>query len=650
MFESETTWQVDAAAEKLSNSLFMTPGPNFEKSDNSQVKKSSARKKSKKNKRKQNPKNDSSNHPTPTAVRPVAYSTPRLAAGNKRNKYKNFSQSKDGQVIPKGSNAVQCDEKISNDRDKDELKQSNVLTKKKGKHEAIKKNEKVTNKENGVDKSEAKLANGSLRNKTTTPDTKSESSKKKKLKKTKSNERDDEKIKTNEKTESESTDSQIAKKKKKKPKRKVQQQTNDNSEPASPTPVDKTVKSKKKKTEGIEMTPTHEIKKVEVNSGNFVRSKKKRKNKSKNKYAMLAGVNKADKKDFLIKFNVKEYVEKLETKKKEVENAEKTNSGSHKTKSHKRKRKVKQTDDIQKVENDGSSKEDLNTELTEDLNQTTETNMSKKLKAKHTLFKKDKLQAIFNERQPEPDTDKPVESKKMKNSSNKSKTPQTSEKKTPKHSAFHQKMVDQLNAARFRYLNEQLYTCSGQDAYKLFSEDEAAFDVYHKGFQSQVSKWPSNPVDIIIEYIKQQPKKRVVADFGCGDAKIADSVPNKVHSFDLVAVNEHITACDIANVPLTDGSVDIAVFCLALMGTNLVDYLKEAHRVLRKKGTLKIAEVVSRFENLNRFIIQVEKLGFMLERKDESNKMFVMLDFKKGGNMDPSAEPIQLLPCVYKKR
>lgn len=42
----------------------------------------------------------------------------------------------------------------------------------------------------------------------------------------------------------------------------------------------------------------------------------------------------------------------------------------------------------------------------------------------------------------------------------------------------------------------------------------------------------------------------------------------KVHSFDLVAKFPHITATDMANVPLPDASVDVGVFCLALMGTN----------------------------------------------------------------------------------
>lgn len=75
-------------------------------------------------------------------------------------------------------------------------------------------------------------------------------------------------------------------------------------------------------------------------------------------------------------------------------------------------------------------------------------------------------------------------------------------------------------------------------------------------------------------------RKLVVADMGCGDAKIARSVQQKVHSFDLAAPNKWVTACDIAHVPLASKSVHIVIFCLALMGTNLVDFINEAHRIL----------------------------------------------------------------------
>jgi ribosomal RNA-processing protein 8 len=52
---------------------------------------------------------------------------------------------------------------------------------------------------------------------------------------------------------------------------------------------------------------------------------------------------------------------------------------------------------------------------------------------------------------------------------------------------------------------------------------------------------------------------------GCGDARLAQTVPNKTHSFDLVSKNPRVTACDVAHVPLENESVDIVVFCLALM-------------------------------------------------------------------------------------
>lgn len=78
-----------------------------------------------------------------------------------------------------------------------------------------------------------------------------------------------------------------------------------------------------------------------------------------------------------------------------------------------------------------------------------------------------------------------------------------------------------------------------------------------------------------------RPKTLIVADFGCGTAKLAKSVRQKVHSFDLIAVDDTVTACDVAHVPLENKSVDVVVFCLSLMGTNLRDYILEANRVLK---------------------------------------------------------------------
>jgi ribosomal RNA-processing protein 8 len=106
---------------------------------------------------------------------------------------------------------------------------------------------------------------------------------------------------------------------------------------------------------------------------------------------------------------------------------------------------------------------------------------------------------------------------------------------------------------------------------------------YHKGFARQVELWPENPVDIFIAQLKAMPKTLKVADMGCGDAKIAQSVEQKVHSFDLASPNKWVTACDVSKVPLGPQSVDVVIFCLALMGTNLVDFINEAHRILKPK-------------------------------------------------------------------
>ena len=53
------------------------------------------------------------------------------------------------------------------------------------------------------------------------------------------------------------------------------------------------------------------------------------------------------------------------------------------------------------------------------------------------------------------------------------------------------------------------------------------------------------------------PQNWVIADFGCGEARIAHTIPNKVHSFDLVAANDKVTACDMACVPLVAKAVDV---------------------------------------------------------------------------------------------
>ncbi|XP_077300605.1 uncharacterized protein LOC143921267 [Arctopsyche grandis] len=218
--------------------------------------------------------------------------------------------------------------------------------------------------------------------------------------------------------------------------------------------------------------------------------------------------------------------------------------------------------------------------------------------------------------------------------------------------SLRERMIEKLKGARFRYLNEQMYLKQSNEAIQLFKEDPGAFQAYHDGYKQQINKWPLNPLDIIISDISKLPKSHIIADLGCGEARLAQSVQQKVHSFDLVALNPSVTACDMCHTPLLTAHVDVVVFCLSLMGTNLRDYLMEANRILKIGGLLKIAEVESRFENIDQFVSDIQKYGFSLIKKDFNNELFYFIDLKKENEVKKRNKlpQLNLNPCLYKKR
>lgn len=212
-------------------------------------------------------------------------------------------------------------------------------------------------------------------------------------------------------------------------------------------------------------------------------------------------------------------------------------------------------------------------------------------------------------------------------------------------------VTSKLMAAQFRFINEQLYTRSSKEAKHLFTKDKKLFQVYHDGYSQQISRWPNNPLDAIITFIQKKPASWVIGDFGCGDARLARSVKNKVHSFDLVACNDRVTIADIAHVPLPNESLDVVVLCLSLMGTNFADFISEANRTLKMKGILLIAEIESRFKSLLKFKNLMKNMGFQLKR-EEKNSYFISFNFMKTRqpNRQFKSAVGLLKPCVYKKR
>ncbi|GAB0099510.1 Ribosomal RNA-processing protein 8 [Sergentomyia squamirostris] len=218
--------------------------------------------------------------------------------------------------------------------------------------------------------------------------------------------------------------------------------------------------------------------------------------------------------------------------------------------------------------------------------------------------------------------------------------------------SLRERLIGSLKGSRFRFINEQLYTSQGSEARKIFEEDTTAFRVYHDGYRQQVSQWPLNPLDVIIKSVRKMPKDYIIGDFGCGEARLAKSVAHKVYSLDLVSEQQDVIACDMANTPLTKNSLNVVVYCLSLMGTNLKDFLLEANRLLKMGGLVKIAEVQSRFTKVTDFIKNVERCGFKLMDKDLRKNYFFFMTFKKISNISKSAhmEDFSLKPCLYKKR
>jgi SAM-dependent methyltransferase len=121
---------------------------------------------------------------------------------------------------------------------------------------------------------------------------------------------------------------------------------------------------------------------------------------------------------------------------------------------------------------------------------------------------------------------------------------------------------------------------------------------YHTLYREARKDWVVVPYEEIIRWCEQRRDfDHVIGDFGCGEAQLAAALDgiHTVHSFDHVAINPKVIACDMAHVPLDDSSLDVAVFSLSLMGSNLTDYLREAYRTLRLDGFLYIVEATSRF-------------------------------------------------------
>ncbi|KDR83585.1 hypothetical protein GALMADRAFT_235848 [Galerina marginata CBS 339.88] len=241
--------------------------------------------------------------------------------------------------------------------------------------------------------------------------------------------------------------------------------------------------------------------------------------------------------------------------------------------------------------------------------------------------------------------------------------------------ALQKGMKEKLDGARFRLINENLYKSNSRTAHQMMRDDPHVFEEYHTGFRHQVISWPTNPVEHYISAFSSYPKNTVMADLGCGDAALAKGLLPKgisVISFDLVSDNVYVVeadTCDKVPLPGSEGFekeksmgegqvVDVVVCALSLMGVNWVNCIREAWRILKAGGELHIAEVTSRFTDIEQFQQLLSSLGFRLTAKDESNTHFILLKFTKDARTSKTEnEWVKLMskgsilkPCEYKRR
>ncbi|KAI9622779.1 hypothetical protein H4Q26_015063 [Puccinia striiformis f. sp. tritici PST-130] len=255
-----------------------------------------------------------------------------------------------------------------------------------------------------------------------------------------------------------------------------------------------------------------------------------------------------------------------------------------------------------------------------------------------------------------------------------------------------------LNGSRFRILNETLYTTTGPEALNYFNQILLPKTKTSSRRRRRQPKFLNLSSRISNQSI-------LIADLGCGEAPLAkllckseststsdsqkkksssveeDSVKFKVFSYDLKADNEGwITVAECSSlVPLPgslddriqNGLMDVVVCCLSLMSTNWVGIILEARRILRSNGELRIAEVTSRFIDVDLFISFIKSIGFSNPTKDQSNTHFILFKFKKlpliKNQNHPSAANVNLMdpkskleliqtgqnllkPCIYKRR
>lgn len=168
-----------------------------------------------------------------------------------------------------------------------------------------------------------------------------------------------------------------------------------------------------------------------------------------------------------------------------------------------------------------------------------------------------------------------------------------------------------INHGDFTKINTRWNGSRSVVTHKRLQKNKSEWVHYHEEYRKARKDWVMTPYKEMIKFYKKRDGL-VIGDFGCGEGFIYKDLSSKhtVHSFDHVAMEEFVTECDFSKTPLDDETLDVAIYSLSMMGSNINEYLHEAHRVLKLDGKINIIEATSRFKDVKQFMNQLQDFGF----------------------------------------
>ena len=168
-----------------------------------------------------------------------------------------------------------------------------------------------------------------------------------------------------------------------------------------------------------------------------------------------------------------------------------------------------------------------------------------------------------------------------------------------------------INHGDFTKINKRWNSSRSGITHKRLQKDSSEWVHYHEEYRKAREDWAVTPYKEMIKFYAKRDGL-VIGDFGCGEGFLHKELSRKhtVHSFDHVAMEKFVTECDFSKTPLDEESLDVTIFCLSMMGSNIDEYLLEAHRVLRLDGKINIIEATSRFKDIEQFKLQLQDFGF----------------------------------------